>query len=287
MGLVQGGAVFSTGQRGQSFLFDGTNAYIIVPHNPNLDPVGSFTVDAWIQTSITGASQWILQKYECGDSCPATATALYQFSVTATGELAGHVRESGAASGVIGQTVLGNRIVADGLFHHVAFVRDVESGQMRLYVDGQLDSQVAVSLDADGPLVDGDGEPDPFIIGASRVGGLSTKTSFFAGAIDEVEVYTRALPATELEALFTTGGRPDLTATFLPPSSEYSALKRNLDGTYIRTLKDGTVYQFNAEGCQTGVVDRNGNQTAYAYNGSNHLTTITDPVGQVTTLAYL
>jgi hypothetical protein len=105
-GLFQGGAVFSTGQRGQSFLFNGTSAYIIVPHHPNLDPVGSFTVDAWIKTSSTGASQLILQKYECGDSCPATATALYQMIVTATGQLAGTVRETGAASGVQGQTVV-------------------------------------------------------------------------------------------------------------------------------------------------------------------------------------
>jgi RHS repeat-associated protein len=285
-GLLQGGAVFSTGQRGQSFLFNGTSAYIIVPHNPNLDPVGSFTVAAWIKTSITGASQVILQKYECGDSCPATATSLYQMAVTATGQLIGTVRETGAASGVVGQTVFGNRIVADGLFHHVAFVRGVETGHIRLYVDGQLDSQVVLSTDADGQLVDGDGEPDPFIIGAGRVGGLNTKTSFFAGAIDEVEVYTRALPAAELEALFTAGGRRDLTAEFLPPPSEYSALKRNLDGSYVRTLKDGTITQFNAEGYQTAVIDRNGNQTTYAYNGSNQLTTITDPVGKVTTLAY-
>ncbi len=36
----------------------------------------------------------------------------------------------------------------------------------------------------------------------------------------------------------------------------------------------------------TAAVDRNGNTTAYAYDGGGNLTTITDPVGLVTTLAY-
>ena len=53
-----------------------------------------------------------------------------------------------------------------------------------------------------------------------------------------------------------------------------------------RTLKDGTKFQFTAQGFQTAVTDRNNNTTTYAYDGQNRLTTITDPAGQVTTFAY-
>ncbi|MCH7633160.1 MAG: RHS repeat protein [Proteobacteria bacterium] len=34
------------------------------------------------------------------------------------------------------------------------------------------------------------------------------------------------------------------------------------------------------------MIDRNGNTTNYAYDGQGRLTTITDPMGLVTTLAY-
>jgi RHS repeat-associated protein len=286
-GALQGGAAYSGGQQGQGFIFNGTTAYVSVQHHTSLDPTGSFTVDAWIKTTITpGANQWILQKYECSQTCPLTATALYQMAVSATGKLVGSVREANAASGVAGQTLIGNRDVADGQFHHVAFVRDVTALQMQLYVDGQLDAQVALSSDADGPLVDGDGEGDPLIIGAATEGGTSTRNSFFAGTIDEIELYMRALSALEINNIFSSGGRRDFVSTFIPPPSEYSTLKRNADGSYVRTLKDGTTYQFNAQGYLTSMTDRNGNQTTYGYNVSNQLTTITDPASQVTTLAY-
>jgi len=74
--------------------------------------------------------------------------------------------------------------------------------------------------------------------------------------------------------------------TFVGPPGDFATLAKNTDGTFTRTLKEGTRYEFNAQGLQTAVVDRNGNTTTYAYDGSGNLTTITDPAGQVTTLSY-
>ncbi len=196
------------------------------------------------------------------------------------------VRRSQAAPGNDGQILFGSRVVADGRFHHVVFTRDVTAQELRLYVDGQLDTSLPLTADGDGPLVDGDNEADPLTIGAIVRGGLQSLGEFFKGTIDEVEFSTRAVPQLELNALYTAGGRRDGMTTFLPPPSEYASIKKNPDGTYTRTLKNGTVYQYNAQGYQTAMADRNGNTTTYAYNGSNQLTTITDPTGQVTTLAY-
>ncbi len=74
--------------------------------------------------------------------------------------------------------------------------------------------------------------------------------------------------------------------TLQGPPDEYAVLVRQVDGTYTRTAKDGTVSQFSPQGLFMSLRDRNGNQTAYAYDGSGRLLTITDPTGQVTTLAY-
>ena len=74
--------------------------------------------------------------------------------------------------------------------------------------------------------------------------------------------------------------------TFTSPPRDFTTLVKNADGTYTRTLKDGTRINFNAQGYQTSLVDRNNNTTSYAYDADNRLTSITDPVGLVTTLTY-
>ena len=83
-------------------------------------------------------------------------------------------------------------------------------------------------------------------------------------------------------ALFFSGG-PE---TFVSPPRDFSTLVKDADGTYTRTLRDGTQISFNTLGFQTSVVDRNGNATSYSYDGNNRLIFVTDPVGLVTTLTY-
>ncbi len=80
---------------------------------------------------------------------------------------------------------------------------------------------------------------------------------------------------------------PDPTqGSFISPPGEYSTLTLNGDSTYTQREKTGTLIDFDADGKQTSITDRNGNTTTYAYDAQGNLTTITDPVGLVTTLAY-
>jgi RHS repeat-associated protein len=74
--------------------------------------------------------------------------------------------------------------------------------------------------------------------------------------------------------------------SYVSPTGDFSTLVQNGDGSFTRTLKDQSVYQFSAAGLLTSVTDRNGNQTAYSYDTSGRLVKITDPVGLITTLAY-
>jgi RHS repeat-associated protein len=75
------------------------------------------------------------------------------------------------------------------------------------------------------------------------------------------------------------------SGTFVTPASDFSTLVQNLDGTYTRTLTDGTAIHFDSTGRQTSTVDRDGNTTTFGYT-SGLLTTITDMNNQVTTLTY-
>jgi RHS repeat-associated protein len=77
---------------------------------------------------------------------------------------------------------------------------------------------------------------------------------------------------------------------YVGPPGDTSTLVQNSGGTWTRTYPDGTVLQYDAAGRETSEADRNGNTTSYAYvaggAAAGALSTITDPVGRVTTLAY-
>lgn len=73
---------------------------------------------------------------------------------------------------------------------------------------------------------------------------------------------------------------------YVSPPGDFSTLERLGDGTFRRTLKDRTVYQFDINNRLVSMKDRHGNETRYAYNPQGQLTQMTDPVGLATTLAY-
>jgi RHS repeat-associated protein len=84
-------------------------------------------------------------------------------------------------------------------------------------------------------------------------------------------------------SLFFAGSGP---GTYTSPAGAFSTLVENQNGTYTRTLTDGTQIDFNSSGLQTSTVDRDGNTTTFTWNSSNQLTAITDWNNQTTSLAY-
>ena len=80
----------------------------------------------------------------------------------------------------------------------------------------------------------------------------------------------------------------------LAPPGEFSTLTRNEQGTpqnpsddtWVRRMKDGTEHHFSATGLHLETRDRNGNRTTYTYDAAGGLTSVTDPVGGVTSFSY-
>ncbi|NJO03991.1 MAG: RHS repeat protein, partial [Bacteroidia bacterium] len=77
-----------------------------------------------------------------------------------------------------------------------------------------------------------------------------------------------------------------LEGAYQGPPGDFSTFESLADGTYRRTLKDQTVYQFNESGQLASVTDPDGNQTRYLYNELGLLVSIIDPVDLETTFAY-
>ncbi|MCB9940713.1 MAG: hypothetical protein H6823_20945 [Planctomycetaceae bacterium] len=77
-----------------------------------------------------------------------------------------------------------------------------------------------------------------------------------------------------------------MTDGFISPPGDFSTLEKLNDGTFRRTTPDKTVYQFNSRMQLATMIDRNHNATTYGYDGAGKLISITDPVGLVTTFTY-
>ncbi len=76
-------------------------------------------------------------------------------------------------------------------------------------------------------------------------------------------------------------------SSFLAPNWTQDTLTGSSEAGYTLTLADQTKYRFSgSNGRLEKITDRNGNETALAYEGSGRLETITDPAGRKLKLAY-
>ncbi len=81
-------------------------------------------------------------------------------------------------------------------------------------------------------------------------------------------------------------GRPvGSSGAFGPLAGDFRAsLLQNGGGGFTLTMKDGSAHQFNSAGKLTSISDRVGNQTTLAYDTGGKVTSITDPFGRVLTI---
>ena len=185
-GTLAGGASYAAGEVGQAFLFDGTSGYVSIPDSPLMDSfTNRMTVELWMkvnQVTVNSGWQGIVTKGNSSWRLQGTSGAnTLTFS----------------ANGVSPNSNLsGNRNVNDGQWHHVAAVYN--GTNLFLYVDGTLDAtQPATGLIAQ--------DSYPLCLGANAQGPGGLPTLFFNGLVDEVSLYSRALTASEIQAIYAAG----------------------------------------------------------------------------------
>ena len=174
-GILRNGVTFTEGEIGQAFNFDGVDDFVEVPSKANLYPTGSFTLCAWIRT-LSRNRQQIAGIYEGGNYALSDVTNSLFALLIDDGKVFGAVRDTDKGGPEVapmwgGQHIHGITDIADGTFHHVALVRDIEDGQLLLFVDGVVDASAPLNNGAKDELRDDDNQPDPFLIGAAKESG--------------------------------------------------------------------------------------------------------------------
>ncbi|GAA0799749.1 LamG domain-containing protein [Spirilliplanes yamanashiensis] len=183
-GTLANGPAWAGGHLGTGGLsFDGADD-VATGAAGAVDTGSSFTVAAWVNPTTAGAHHAVLSQDGnaiSGFFLKNDSSGRWEFTTYDTDDiLAGRVRVQAPA-----QTLV-NR------WTHLAAVYNDPTGEIRLYVDGASVGRAWRGGDwsATGPLV----------VGAARW-GAGTRTDHFAGQIDDVRAYRRALNDTEVAGL--------------------------------------------------------------------------------------
>ena len=132
-GSLFGDTTFTTGLSGQAFSLDGNGDDVEVPDDPSHYFTGSFTIDAWEKTTDGSDQHFIFAIYECGMFCPTNMANSAAIIELFNNQAYGFVRDTtGDGPDGGGQQLHAGPNIADGVFHHIVFIRDVEAKKLAL-----------------------------------------------------------------------------------------------------------------------------------------------------------
>jgi hypothetical protein len=216
-GTLLNGATFAPGKVGQAFSFDGLNDVVQIPSSPSLSFASNapMTVELWAyRTGSAGTMHLIGKRNGCGAGGPPEVN--YQMALNMP---LGQGLSFGPGNGILAASGLDMPM---NTWTHL--VGTFDGSNLRLYVNGSLVATHAGTL--------GFQNADPLLIGGS---GDCPK---FAGLIDEVSIYDRALTASEIVSIYTAGGAGKCRLTPSPRTATATATVAN-DFVVGATITDG------------------------------------------------
>ena len=181
-GTISGATWTSLGKYGNALNFNGTNARVTVGNAPSLQLTSGMTLEAWVYPT-TLSSSWRDVIYKGNDN----------YYLEGTSNNSGRPSAGAIFGGVYGQVYGPNALTAN-MWAHLAATYD--GVMMRLYVNGvQVASRAQTGAIATST-------------NALQIGGDTIYGQYFAGRIDEVRIYNRALSAAQIQSDMNTAVGP-------------------------------------------------------------------------------
>src|ERR1019366_9359794 len=203
---LQGGLSFTNGQVGQCFQFNGVDASLRVPASStlNVGAGGGLTIECWIDP-VSVSAQMPIVEWNSG-----TFGVMFWVAVPTLyggggpGSLYAGLFDTASGSHSLatpGGTLSANR------YQHVAMTYDKSSGAAALYLNGVVGAQANLGVFTPGTTAD-------LNIGFRPYGGAAGTR--FQGQMDEISLYSRALSASEIQAIYNADGAGKCTALTAP-----------------------------------------------------------------------
>ncbi len=195
-GILMNGATYANGKVGKAFSFDGVDDYVRIPSSSNLNPTGSFSIDAWIYPTqnIDGGivSQW-------GDFGEWDDQRAIQVDMISGQKLRFAISDSAHQDDPAFHVFdTDEGVIVLNQWNHVTAVYHQPLGKRLVYVNG---NKVAERTDL--PI-----HITPSIADLTIGGVLPHPTmlvGLFHGSIDEVDFYTKVLTASEIRSIYLAG----------------------------------------------------------------------------------
>jgi len=165
---------------GKALSFDGTNSYVRVGHNTELNPTSAITVECWAKLDSVAPGPVLVRKLDT-----------YSLQVTSLGgesKLEGWVKIGGVWQGVRG--VSGGVTIQTNMWYHFAFTYD--GAELKTYVNGQPDRSASVTGSIDSTT-------KPLDIGRCGPEDGSGNGWYTNGIIDEVRIWKTDLNQSQLD----------------------------------------------------------------------------------------
>jgi glucose/arabinose dehydrogenase/PKD repeat protein len=190
-GTISGATWSAAGKNGGALSFDGVNDWVTVADTAALDLSTAMTLEAWVRPTSTNRWRTVALKEQTGN----LVYALY-------GNNSGQRASANLWLGSSEKEARSAGQLAANAWTHLAATYD--GAAIRVYVNGALSGTTA----ATGAMAASTG---PF-----RIGGNAIWDEFFAGQLDDLRLYNRALSATEVQTDMATPVGP-------PPPSDTQA----------------------------------------------------------------
>ena len=220
-GTLENGTSYAPGEVGFAFSFNGVNQYVSVPHSPSWDFDGNaFTIELWAMFNSVGG--W--QTFVADDDGSGNYNKWF-FSIGYGGSgLAFCKNNYGQITGLHSFSPTVNQ------WYHIAITR---AGSIwTFYVNGS-----AIGADTDSSVLQT--TTAPLTIGQAEGQG------YFNGLLDEIQIYSRALSASEIQAIYQAGTNGMCAPTPLMFTDSPSYSKAN--GVILNaSLRSGQSYSLQA-----------------------------------------
>jgi hypothetical protein len=180
--------------------FNGTDTAVTVPADDSFNWAddASFSIEYWVkrESVAMGGNEVIIGRDDGTNSQMHWWSGLWKDGKTAF-VLRGS-NGTGSGSRETGEYLEGNEDLSDGVWHHLAVVRDSTVNENRLYVDGVLNDTVSITYHA--------GEGFGSATADLNLGWLNLGAGYhYTGTLDEIAIYNRVLTAGEILQHFNNG----------------------------------------------------------------------------------